>query len=83
LVWIAMSRYRHSYWLSQSKQLTRRVDAILSALPVIPLTQPLDRAYATIRSQLTNIGKPIGPNDLLIAAHALCEELTLVTANQK
>lgn len=37
--------------------------------------------YAEIRTQLEQAGTPIGPNDLLIAAHALALNLTLVTAN--
>lgn len=39
--------------------------------------------YGRIRSDLARIGKPIGPNDLLIAATAVANELTLVTANSK
>jgi tRNA(fMet)-specific endonuclease VapC len=31
---------------------------------------------------LTERGAPIGPNDLLIAAHALTLDLTVVTANE-
>jgi len=38
---------------------------------------PLDE----IRLQLEHAGTPIGPNDLLIAAHALASGLTLVTDN--
>lgn len=38
--------------------------------------------YATIRAELERQGTPIGPNDLMIAAIALANELTLVTANQ-
>lgn len=38
-------------------------------------------AYGKIRAQLSEIGKPIGANDLLIAAIALANNLTLVTHN--
>ena len=40
-----------------------------------------DHRYAEIRLYLDQRGRPIGPNDLLIAAHALALDLTLVTAN--
>jgi len=43
-----------------------------------------DRAaerYADIRADLEAKGTPIGPNDLMIAAIALANDLTLVTAN--
>ena len=39
--------------------------------------------YAKIRNKLEEIGKPIGPNDLLIASIALANDLTLVTHNLK
>jgi len=39
--------------------------------------------YGRIRSDLARGGSPIGPNDLLIAATAVANDLTLVTANLK
>ena len=66
---------------SRSTKLSDRVDAILSALEVLPLEAPADRHYATLRWALTRRGEPIGPNDMLIAAHALSQGLTVVTAN--
>jgi tRNA(fMet)-specific endonuclease VapC len=45
------------------------------------LDKDIDRRYAEIRARLEEAGKPIGPNDLLIAAHSLALDLTLVTAN--
>lgn len=38
--------------------------------------------YAKIRLNLERKGNPIGPNDLLIAAIALANDLTLVTHNK-
>jgi tRNA(fMet)-specific endonuclease VapC len=43
-----------------------------------------DRAaeqYGRVRAHLANLGTPIGPNDLMIAAIALANQLTLVTHN--
>lgn len=37
--------------------------------------------FGAIRHALAKLGKPIGPYDLLIAAHARAEGLTLVTNN--
>jgi tRNA(fMet)-specific endonuclease VapC len=62
-------------------RLSQRVETLLGSLEVLPLEGDCDRHYAEIRSHLDRLGKPIGPNDLLIAAHALALELTLVTAN--
>ena len=66
---------------SGSTKLADRVDAILSALEVLPHEAPVDRHYAALRWALVRRGEPIGPNDMLIAAHALCQGLTVVTAN--
>ena len=43
-----------------------------------------DRAaeeYGKVRAHLAALGTPIGPNDLLIAAIALANQMTLVTHN--
>ncbi len=68
---------------SGSEKLTERVDLVLSALNVLSLQPPIDKHYAAIRHALKIQGAPIGPNDLLIAAHALALDLIIVTANTK
>ena len=64
-----------------SKALTDKVDDLFASLPVLSLDAGTDYTYAEIRRQLEQAGTPIGPNDLLIAAHALESGLTLVTDN--
>ncbi len=64
-----------------SPKLYQQVDAILNELDVIALGKPADEEYARLRVDLELKGIPIGPNDLLIAAHALSIDATLVTAN--
>ena len=64
-----------------SPALTRQVEAVLSALLVAPFGQPADAEYADIRNQLERSGRMIGPNDLLIAAHARALGVPLVTQN--
>jgi len=64
-----------------SPVLTRQVEAVLSALLVAPFDQPADAEYADIRNQLERSGQMIGPNDLLIAAHARALGVPLVTRN--
>ncbi|WP_431269138.1 PIN domain-containing protein [Dankookia sp. P2] len=59
----------------------RRASTILGHFPILPLEAPVDAAYGTLRTALDAAGTPIGPNDLLIAAHALALGATLVTAN--
>jgi tRNA(fMet)-specific endonuclease VapC len=68
---------------------TRRVDAtahlaaLLETLQVLPLPLGAARSYADIRAELQRAGQPIGSNDLWIAAHALADDLTLVTNNER
>ena len=64
-----------------SERLSRQLDLILGAMRVEPLEVPVDRHYAAIRHSLEVAGTPIGPNDLLIAAHARALGLVLVTGN--
>lgn len=79
---IVAAELRYGAEKSTSRKIADRVDLVLNALSVLPLESPTDRSYARIRHQLTERGAPIGPNDLLIAAHALALNLTLVTANE-
>lgn len=78
---IVAAELRYGAQKSASKQLSERVGLVLSALEILPLEPPADRRYAEVRHHLATRGTPIGPNDLLIAAHALATDLTLVTAN--
>ncbi len=66
-----------------SVALAAQVEAVLSAMRVQPLDVPADREYGRLRLQLEQTGQPIGPNDLLIAAHALALGATVVTDNQR
>jgi tRNA(fMet)-specific endonuclease VapC len=66
---------------SGSPPLLSRVEAILDTLDVLPFDVPADAEYANIRIELETSGKPIGPNDLLIAAHARSLGTTIVTAD--
>lgn len=53
----------------------------LSPISIIPFDISAAREYGRIRSDLMKKGTLIGPNDLLIAAHAKALGLTLVTNN--
>ncbi|WP_447725662.1 PIN domain-containing protein [Sphingomonas koreensis] len=66
---------------SGSKRLTLQVEAILDAIEILPLLEPVDQEYARVRSELERAGTPIGGNDLLIAAHARALGLSVVTDN--
>jgi len=78
---VVAAELRYGAAKSNSAKLVKRINLILSALEILPLDRPADHQYAEIRHHLTRQGTPIGPNDLLIAAHALANNLTVVTAN--
>ncbi len=58
-----------------------RLERFLLPLEVVPFDAEAGRQYGRVRSELKRTGRPIGPNDLLIAAHALSLDVTLVTNN--
>jgi tRNA(fMet)-specific endonuclease VapC len=62
--------------------LHQQVEEVLGNIEVAPLAPPADRQYAEVRAKLEMEGQPIGANDLIIAAHALALNCTLVTANE-
>ena len=55
----------------------------LGEIEVLPFEIPADAAYGKIRADLEAAGKPIGSNDILIAAHAHALGATVVTANAR
>jgi len=66
-----------------SARLAQQVDVILAAMEIVAFESPMDRAYADLRNILEQRGRPIGGNDLIIAAQALALEAVLVTDNMK
>ena len=65
-----------------SPRLAMQLDAVLGALDILPFEAPAEAAYAVIRTELEQIGRPIGGNDLLIAAQAVALGHTIVTDNE-
>lgn len=57
------------------------VEEFASLLEVLPYGAKASQHYGAIRAELERAGRPIGVNDLHIAAHARSEGLTLVTNN--
>lgn len=62
-------------------RLAQHLEQLLGRLALLNLEPPVQEHYADIRNTLESAGTPIGPNDLLIAAHARALGLTLVTDN--
>jgi tRNA(fMet)-specific endonuclease VapC len=79
---IVAAKLRYGAARRGSPRLSQQVEAVLGALAILPLQPPADAAYSRIRFQLEREGRPIGGNDLLIAAQAVALGLIVVTDNE-
>ena len=59
----------------------RLLTGFFAPLVSLPFDDACAEEYGALRARLAAAGRPIGPNDLLIAATALAHDLTLVTHN--
>jgi tRNA(fMet)-specific endonuclease VapC len=80
---IVAAELRYGSAKKGSPRLASQLDAILSVLEVLPFGAPADSTYGLLRTRLEQSGKPIGANDLLIAAHAVALGHVLVTDNER
>lgn len=78
---IVAAELRYGCAKKGSPRLLRRVEEFLKEVPVLPFDVPADSAYGDMRAELEAVGRPIGSNELLIAAHAKTLGATVVTAN--
>lgn len=68
---------------AQPERNAERLAHFFRGFPCLPFDEAASDAYAEIRLRLEKVGKPVGPNDLLIAAIARASRLTLVTHNAR
>lgn len=78
---ITAAELRYGCARKGSAKLVANVEAILGSVQILAFDVPADAEYGGIRAELEAAGRPIGPNDLLIAAHACSLGAVLVTAN--
>jgi tRNA(fMet)-specific endonuclease VapC len=79
---IVAAELRYGAAKKGSARLATQLEAVLGALDVLPFEAPADIAYGLIRTWLEQIGRPIGGNDLLIAAQTVALGYTIVTDNE-
>ncbi|MDM0080081.1 type II toxin-antitoxin system VapC family toxin [Variovorax sp. J31P179] len=65
-----------------SPRLNEAYARTMSMIEVRDLPASAAQLYADVRTHLELRGMPIGPNDMLIAAHALALDATLITDNE-
>ena len=80
---VTAAKLRYSCAKKKSRKPAAQIEVILGTLTVLALDVPTDAEYDGIRAELEAIGKTIGPNDILIAAHARALDAVLVTANER
>lgn len=74
----------HGVEKSKAKDKNRLALALfLANIPILFFDDKSSEAYGEIKTQLESEGVPIGPMDMLIAAHAKSKSLTLVTNNTR
>lgn len=74
------------YGVEKNRKPEQNRNALLQFLTLIDIKEFSEKAaieYGKIRAFLENQGTPIGPLDTLIAAHAVSENMILVTHNTK
>lgn len=82
----AVTRGELQFGLAKQPEATRMKELVAAFLQVVR-TQPWGRdaadRYGTVRAALAKRGRPIGPLDEMIAAHALALDAVLVTNNER
>jgi tRNA(fMet)-specific endonuclease VapC len=66
-----------------SPKLLNAYQVTMSAIKLFDFEKEAVQRYANLRNYLETQGTPIGPNDMLIASHALALGATLVTDNEE
>src|SRR6266702_3405197 len=80
---IVAAELRYGAVKRASPRLSAQLEAVLGALDVLAFESPADTVYGELRARLERTGKPIGANDLLIAAQALALRHAVVTDNER
>jgi tRNA(fMet)-specific endonuclease VapC len=80
---IVAAELRYGAAKKRSPRLTSQLEAVLGALEILPFEAPADATYGLLRAQLEQAGRPVGANDLLIAAQAVTLRYTIVTDNER
>jgi tRNA(fMet)-specific endonuclease VapC len=80
---IVAAELRYGAARKGSERLLAQLVSVLGALEILPFEKPAEITYGDLRARLEAAGKPIGGNDMLIAAHAISLGLTIVTENER
>lgn len=81
---ITLSELRYGVAKSEyKKKNAAALDEFILPLEIFPYDEQVTAIYGNIRADLEKSGRPIGAMDMLIAAHAISLNATLVTNNTR
>lgn len=81
---VTFGELRHGAEKSELRdQALGTLTALAETITILALPAEAGTHYGQIRAALERTGKPIGNNDLWIAAHARAADLTLITNNRR
>ena len=80
---IVAAELRYGATKRGSRRLSAQLEAVLAALDVLPFEAPADTTYGVLRARLERSGRPIGGNDLLIAAQVVALGYAIVTDHER
>jgi tRNA(fMet)-specific endonuclease VapC len=79
---IVLAELRYGIAASRRREANlSKLELFIAQFETVPFDEHAASAYGSIRAYLRAMGKPIGPLDTLIAAHAKALAATLVTNN--
>jgi len=67
----------------KAKDNLEKLYQFVDVVQILPFDIECAKFFGSVKSKLRNIGKPTGEVDILIAATAMANKATLVTANKK
>lgn len=80
---VTVSELRYGAARRNSKRLQQLIDAFTGGIAVVAYDDFCAHHYGDIAADLVKRGTPLGELDVMIAAHAMALDLTLVTNNTK
>jgi len=80
---ITLAELQYGAARRRSSKLDKLIAAFLGSIAVVPFDDECATAFGRIANELAQAGSPIGDFDVLIAAHAVTLDLSLVTNNAK
>ena len=80
---IVACELRYGALKRRSTKIDFQLATVLEGFRIEPFSEPAELEFARIRTELEAVGQPIGAFDMLIAAHTIALDCTLITDNTR